>query len=145
MGFMAIRRMPSGQEEAGSQVLAQYLPEGQLPDGSAVLQALDNLQLPEDWQKKALQRAQDVREERYFIPGDQDPQMIRLTQGAGMGRAFLVSSQVAAIVGVAQGELTLETVFQALSALTGTSAEDIEEQAKQQLPELLQAGMVKWA
>lgn len=143
MGFMAIHRLPEDRQDQQG-ILCQYLPEGQLPDGRAVLQALNNIELPQDWQNKSLTRAEDVREERYFIPGDQDPQMIRLTQGAGMGRAFLVSSEIAAIVGVAQGELTLATVFQALSALTGTSAEQIEQQARQQLPDLLQAGMVEW-
>lgn len=142
MGFLAMRRSSKSQGSGSLVSLAQYLPEGTFPDGQTVKSTLDYLRLPSDWRERKVVRATDVREERHYLPGSQDPQLIRLTQGGGMGRAQQVSSSGAALVGVADGELTIGQVIEALAALTQVDANEIEAQVKTELPAMLQSGIL---
>lgn len=144
MGFLVARRDPGipgvlceAQESMDGQ-------DGALPDGQAVITALANLTLPANWESRRLARAGDVREERFYVPGSPDPQLIRLSQGGGAERTIQVSSHVAALVGASDGELTVEQVIQALAALTGESVRDVRADILQGLSELLRSGMVAW-
>ncbi|MCL2594639.1 MAG: methyltransferase [Promicromonosporaceae bacterium] len=51
--------------------------------------------------------AADVTEERYFTPGQEDPNVIVLRQGDGLLRGVHASSPLAALVGACDGDLTL--------------------------------------
>lgn len=68
--------------------------------------------------------APDVTEERHLIPGAAEPTVILLRQGGGLGRALQASTAVAALVGVADGELSVGQVASAVAALSELNAAD---------------------
>lgn len=141
MGFLAMQRVPATWAAA---VEAQAILEGEFPDGLAVRAALNNLTLPEGWADRALVTASDVTEERHYLPGEPDPTMIFLRQGGGRGQAIQVSTEVAALVGASDGEMTAAQIIGAFAVLTGAAAEQARERVAAELPRLLQAGMVHW-
>ena len=63
--------------------------------------------------------APDVTEERHLIPGAGEPTVILLRQGGGLGRTLWASTGVAALAGVADGELSVDQIASAVAALTG--------------------------
>lgn len=67
--------------------------------------------------------APDVTEERYFRPGQVEPTVILLRQGGGFGRAVQAGTALAALAGVADGELSVEQIAAAVAALTGLDGE----------------------
>ena len=68
--------------------------------------------------------APDVTEERHLIPGAAEPTVILLRQGGGLGRALQASTAVAALAGVADGELSVGQVASAVAALSELNAVD---------------------
>ena len=68
--------------------------------------------------------APDVTEERHLIPGAAEPTDILLRQGGGLGRTLQASTAVAALAGVADGELSVGQVASAVAALSGLNAAD---------------------
>ena len=64
-------------------------------------------------------QAPDVTQERHLIPGAAEPTVILLRQGGGLGRTLRASTAVAALVGVADGELSVDQIASAVAALTG--------------------------
>ena len=63
--------------------------------------------------------APDVTEERHLSPGAAEPTVILLRQGGGLGRTLRASTAVAALAGVADGELSVDQIASAVAALTG--------------------------
>ncbi len=137
MGFLVAKRSPA----PGLTFVAEEISEGEFPQGTTAKAALENLALPDRWEEMALVRATDVRERRHYRPGSPDPQVVELTQGAGMGRVIRVGSVVAALIGSADGELLISQVVTALSVLTDSSEAEIWLEIESGLPELLRAGM----
>ena len=68
--------------------------------------------------------APDVTEERHLIPGAAEPTVILLRQGGGLGRTLQASTAVAALAGVADGELSVGQVASAVAALSELKAAD---------------------
>lgn len=68
--------------------------------------------------------APDVTEERHLIPGAAEPTVILLRQGGGLGRTLQASTAVAALAGVADGELSVGQVASAIAALSELNAAD---------------------
>ena len=68
--------------------------------------------------------APDVTEERHLIPGAAEPSVILLRQGGGLGRTLQASTAVAALAGVADGELSVGQVASAVAALSELNAAD---------------------
>ena len=68
--------------------------------------------------------ASDVTEERHLIPGAAEPTVILLRQGGGLGRTLQASTAVAALAGVADGELSVGQVASAVAALSELNAAD---------------------
>ncbi|OLO59881.1 transferase [Actinomyces oris] len=68
--------------------------------------------------------APDITEERHLIPGAAEPTVILLRQGGGLGRALQASTAVAALAGVADGELSVGQVASAVAALSELNAAD---------------------
>ena len=66
--------------------------------------------------------APDVTEERHLVPGAAEPTVILLRQGGGLGRTVRASTAVAALVGVADGELSVGQIASAVAALAGEDA-----------------------
>ena len=68
--------------------------------------------------------APDVTEERHLVPGAAEPTVILLRQGGGLGRTLQASTAVAALAGVADGELSVGQVASAVAALSELNAAD---------------------
>lgn len=124
-------------------LVSEHLPEGPPADGSAVRTALDNLVVPTGWTTRPLTRTEDVREVRYLIPGSPDPELVRVTQGRPGGRDRTVSSAVAALIGVSDGELTPSQVIPAIAVLLGRDESDVYKEIELALPELLRSGVLR--
>ncbi|EFW09345.1 methyltransferase, partial [Pauljensenia hongkongensis] len=158
MGFLAVRRPEPGEGErapggpdqgAGG---GQWLPgggraafdlalEGRAPRGVDVAWALRSLRAPRTWDL-VLTRAPDVREERHYVPGSPDPCLLVLHQGAGLGRSVPVSPAVSAVVGASDGALTVGQIVAAVAALTDREADDVWEEARAPLAELIRWGFL---
>ena len=67
--------------------------------------------------------APDVTEERHFVPGASEPTVILLRQGGGLGRTVQASTAVAALAGVADGELSVGQIASAVASLTEVDAD----------------------
>ncbi|WP_240645871.1 methyltransferase [Georgenia sp. SYP-B2076] len=67
----------------------------------------------------------DVTEERYLAPGEQDPQVLQLRQGGGLGRVVRPGTLVAGAVGACDGDLTLGQIIGGLAALLEVPADDV--------------------
>ena len=63
--------------------------------------------------------APDVTEERHLRPGASEPEVILIRQGGGFGRVIEADTALAALVGVADGELSVAQIATAVAALTG--------------------------
>ncbi len=142
LGFLALRPAPEGEQV----VVCEDVSDTIAPDGFAVQRALENLAplsaWGTDWQEVAYTRAADVREERYYVPGQADPELIRISQGAAGGRTRQVSSAVAALVGVSDGTLTPAQVLPIIADLSGEPVEQVVDQVAAALPELLRTGVL---
>src|SRR5699024_9830170 len=69
-------------------------------------------------------RADDVVERRHLTPGQWDPMLIELVQGAGFARRVRADQQLAATVGALDGTLTLAQVVAAVCALTDADEDE---------------------
>ena len=140
------RRARSTPKPAGQlTVVCEYLPEGKPVDALAVRTALDNLTLPLHWETTPLVRAPDVREVRSFVPGRENPELIRITQGRAGGREHSVTSAVAALIGVSDGELSPAQVIPAIATLLVQDEADVCDEIERALPELLRSGVLQAA
>lgn len=131
-GVLRTEQVPS----TGSGALAQHMADG--------LRALSTLAALDDAALAASRpvRAEDVVERRHLTPGQWDPMLIELVQGAGFARSVRADQQLAATVGALDGTLTLGQVIGAVCALTDA---DEDETLARMLPvvrELLITGMV---
>ncbi|MGO2754973.1 MAG: DUF7059 domain-containing protein [Brachybacterium alimentarium] len=147
-GYLLLRRPEAGSpsrpgvlrtEQAagtGTGSLAAHLAQG--------LRALDTLSHLDDDALAATRpvRAADVVERRHLTPGEWDPMLIELAQGAGLGTVVRADQLLAATVGALDGTLTLDQVIGAVCALTDA---DVDESRERMLPlvrDLLVTGMV---
>lgn len=88
-------------------------------------------------------RADDVREERHYLPGEPDPQIIIATQGAGFGQRIQLNTHMAAALGACDGELQIGQIVTAISVITGVDRQVVEQSVYGQIPQLLLAGMLQ--
>ena len=122
----------------------EYLPEGRPADSLAVRTALNNLSLRPDWDTVPLVCAPDVREVRYFVPGSGNPELIHITQGRAGGRERSVTSAVAALIGVSDGELEPARVIPAIAELLEQDEAGVRAEIESALPELLRSGVLSY-
>ena len=115
--------------------------DGRVPRGADVSWALTSLRGPQLWDT-ALTRASDVREERHYVPGSADPELLILHQGGGLGRRVPVSSAVSAVVGASDGELTVGQIVAAVATLTGAQAQQVREEVEAPLRDLIRWGFL---
>jgi len=66
-----------------------------------------------------LRVAGDVTEERYYWPGNDDPTVMTLVQGGGLGRRVDADTALAAFVGACDGELSVAAIIGAIAQITG--------------------------
>ena len=85
----------------------------------------------------------DVTQVRYFAPGEADPQVIELQQGGGVGLKTSVSSELAGLVGAADGELTLGQIVAAIAALMELDPGDLRNRLSPEVIRLLKFGILR--
>ncbi|HEY0247802.1 MAG TPA: methyltransferase [Gryllotalpicola sp.] len=90
----------------------------------------------------ALVRASDVTEERHSFPGDENPTLIALHQGAGFGRSAQVDPALAGLVGASDGELTVGQIIAAIAELFEVDAEALADELLPAVRELVLTGFL---
>ena len=89
--------------------------------------------------------ADDVTEERYLRPGEQDPRVLQLRQGDGFGRTHRPGTLVAGAVGACDGELTLGQIVGGLAVLLDQPADAVAAEVLPAARELLLDGFLRLA
>ena len=143
MGFVALRRLDEAEAASGGVRAYDLALDGHAPRGRDVSWALSALRAPELWDT-VLTRASDVREERHFVPGSADPELLILHQGGGLGRSVPVSSSVSAVVGASDGELTVGQIAAAVAMLTSVEVEDVRAEVEAPLHDLIRWGFLTY-
>ena len=143
MGFVALRRLDEAEAASGGKRAYDLSLDGHAPRGCDVAWALASLRAPELWDV-ALTRASDVREERHYVPGSADPELLILHQGGGLGRSVPVSSAVSAVVGASDGELTVGQIAAAVAMLTSVEADDVRAEVEAPLRDLIRWGFLTY-
>ena len=143
MGFVALRRLDEAEAASGGVRAYDLSLDGHAPRGRDVAWALASLRAPELWEV-ALTRASDVREERHYVPGSPDPELLILHQGGGLGRSVPVSSAVSAVVGASDGELTVGQIASAVAMLTSVEVEDVRAEVEAPLRDLIRWGFLTY-
>lgn len=128
-GVVTLRR-PSDETRARLRRLEEVTGTVRQPLGPAIaasLAAHDWLAVRDDDALAAahLVVAPDVTEERYLTPGDDDPQVLLLRQGGGLGRTVQLGTATAGFVGACDGELSVGQIVGALGALLGVGADAV--------------------
>ena len=141
MGFVALRRLDEAQAASGGKRAYDLSLDGHAPRGRDVAWALASLRAPELWEV-ALTRASDVREERHYVPGSPDPELLIMHQGGGLGRSVPVSSSVSAVVGASDGELTVGQIAAAVAMLTSAEVDDVRAEVEAPLRDLIRWGFL---
>lgn len=143
MGFVALRRLDEAEAASGGKRAYDLSLDGHAPHGRDVAWALASLRAPELWDI-ALTRASDVREERHYVPGSPDPELLIMHQGGGLGRSVPVSSSVSAVVGASDGELTVGQIAAAVAMLTLVEVDDVRAEIEAPLRDLIRWGFLTY-
>ena len=143
MGFVALRRLDEAEAASGGKRAYDLSLDGHAPRGRDVAWALASLRAPELWDT-ALRRASDVREERHYVPGSPDPELLIMHQGGGLGRSVPVSSSVSAVVGASDGELTVGQIAAAVAMLTSVEVDDVRAEIEAPLRDLIRWGFLTY-
>ena len=91
----------------------------------------------------ALVVAGDVTEERHYWPGDEDPTVMDLRQGAGFGRTYPLGTAVAAVVGACDGELALGAICSAVAHLLEVDEDELLAEVLPSVRELVVTGFLR--
>ena len=143
MGFVALRKLDEAEAASGGKRAYDLSLDGHAPRGRDVAWALASLRAPELWEV-ALTRASDVREERHYVPGSPDPELLIMHQGGGLGRSVPVSSSVSAVVGASDGELTVGQIAAAVAMLTSVEVDDVRAEIEAPLRDLIRWGFLTY-
>ncbi|WME22267.1 methyltransferase [Brachybacterium sp. GU-2] len=144
-GYLLLRRPDAGRRGLLRTELATGTGSGTLSEHlAASLTALDRLSALDDEALAATRpvRAEDVVERRHLTPGQWDPLLIELVQGAGLARTVPADQALAATVGALDGTLTLGQVVAAVCALTDADVEETRARVLPAVRELALTGMV---
>lgn len=86
--------------------------------------------------------AGDVTEERHGRPGADEPQVIQLRQGGGLGRVVRLDTATAGLVSVSDGTLSAGRALAAIGQLLGTPTDEVTSQVVPVLKELVTDGLL---
>ncbi|SDP67881.1 Methyltransferase small domain-containing protein [Pedococcus dokdonensis] len=86
--------------------------------------------------------ADDVVEERHGRPGDDEPAVIQLRQGGGLGRVVRLDTVGAALVSVCDGSLPAGVALSAIAELLGEEADAVRSSALPLLRGLVADGLL---
>lgn len=114
-GTASLRRFERVPETLGSNPAGLGATVARVLDAAAWLAAHDDAALA----TAHLTVAGDVTEERYYWPGNDDPTVMTLVQGGGLGRRVDADTALAAFVGACDGDLSVAAIVGALAQITG--------------------------
>ena len=86
--------------------------------------------------------APDVTEERHGVPGAEDPSVILVRQGGGLGRVVRAGTLLAAYLGVADGDLTARAALDAIATVLGLDAAEVHAEVLPQVRDLVADGLL---
>ena len=86
--------------------------------------------------------ASDVTEERSHWPGEADPSVLLLRQGGGFRRELRVGTELAAIVGACDGELSVDAIVVAVAQLLDLDLDELRRTIVAEVRELLTDGFL---
>jgi Methylase of polypeptide chain release factors len=99
--------------------------------------------LDDEWLRTALlTAAPDVTEERHYWPGADDPTVIALHVGGGLGRVVPVDTALAAFVGACDGELTVGAIIAAIAQLSSVDETALLGDLLPRVRELIEIGVL---
>lgn len=87
--------------------------------------------------------APDVTEERHYWPGDDHPTVLRLRQGAGLGRERDAGTALAALVGACDGDLSLGAIIAAVADVLEVDGPALRKELVPAVRDLLLTGMLR--
>ena len=87
--------------------------------------------------------ADDVTEERVGRPGEPDPMVIQLRQGAGLRRTLRLDTVAAGLVGASDGELSAGQILAGIAILTEQPVEALSAHAMPMLRTLVAEGFLR--
>jgi len=110
----------------------------------ACLDAHDRIAALDDVDLGALRLvvAPDVTEERHYWPGEENPTVIRLRQGGGLGRTIDADAALAGLVGASDGDLRVGAIASALADLLEVDEGALRAQLLPQVRELVLTGFL---
>lgn len=86
--------------------------------------------------------ASDVTVEHHLRPGEEDPTVILLRQGSGLGRTHRMDTALAGLISVADGELTVGQTSAALADLLHVPADALQAELASAVVELVATGFL---
>ncbi|MDO5495373.1 MAG: class I SAM-dependent methyltransferase [bacterium] len=81
--------------------------------------------------------------EHHFLPGSDDPSVMLLRQGGGLGRTHRLDTALAGLVSVADGELTVGQTAAALSELLDVPTDALTAEVSSAVVELVATGLLE--
>jgi len=96
----------------------------------------------DDLLAEAWRCAPDVTEERHGRPAAEDPSIILLRQGGGLGRAVQLTTPMAAFASVCDGDLTARQALTAIASLLDLSDDELRASAVPVIRELVADGLL---
>ncbi|MFZ7089255.1 DUF7059 domain-containing protein [Curtobacterium sp. RRHDQ10] len=149
-GYVVVRR-PLGPDATPPFRRFERLPEalGANPTGlgptvARSLDAIAWLRAEQDALGSAhLVVAGDVTEERHYWPGNDDPTVITLVQGGGLGRRVTADTALAAFVGACDGELSVGAIVGALAELLSVDERALAAELHPRVRDLLVDGLLQ--
>ena len=86
--------------------------------------------------------APDVTEERHSRPGAEDPAVVLVRQGGGLGRVVRAGTLLAGYLGVADGGLTARAALDAIASLVGGDVADVRAEVLPAIRDLVADGLL---
>ena len=146
IGFGVITLQRPATKRRRFQVLEEHSGPVASPMGPAVDAELAALtwcaEHPDEVLDQNWRVADDVTEERFAAPGADDPSVIRITQGGGLGRQLHIDTAISAYLSVADGELTARQALVAIATLLERDERDLLERAQPIVTRLVETGFL---
>ena len=146
IGFGVITLQRPATKRRRFQVLEEHSGPVASPMGPAVDAELAALtwcaEHPDEVLDQHWRVADDVTEERFAAPGADDPSVIRITQGGGLGRQLHIDTAISAYLSVADGDLTARQALVAIATLLERDERDLLERAQPIVTRLVETGFL---
>ncbi|MGL5406912.1 MAG: methyltransferase [Propionibacteriaceae bacterium] len=145
MGWIVVRRRR--EQDLGERYVRveQWSHAVSQPVGDAFMRDLDGIERSRALSDTELLAAnlalrEHIQEERYGVPGAADPASIVLRQQSGFCRGYLCTTQLAAVLGACDGELSLGTIVDVVAQITEVDVDELRREVLCEVRELMQQG-----